>query len=95
MKSTPGPWRVYQSTSVHPTWVGEADFENGCHAICECLGPDAPANARSIAALPRLMAALQTLVNQRDGHFHTAEAWDEAREALRQVSPSFQVENEA
>lgn len=34
------------------------------------------------AEIERLQAALRTLIYQRDGHYHTREAWDAARAAL-------------
>ncbi len=43
-------------------------------------------DGRLIAAAPDLLEALQTLVSQRDAHFHTAAAWDAARTAIAKAN---------
>jgi hypothetical protein len=47
-----------------------------------------PATAlRLLNKLEQFREALETLVMQRDAHFHTAAAWDAARAALAQQEP--------
>lgn len=56
---TPGPWaaNLFKVESEH-----EHGWENDGWALCECMGPDAEANAKLMAAAPKLLAALKQAV---------------------------------
>jgi len=71
---TAAPWLVVPS----PT-DGEMSAVQGAYLVADKLPIE---DARLIAAAPDLVDALQTLVGQRDGYFHTAAAWDAARAAI-------------
>lgn len=92
---TPGPWNVERSSPGDTSNCAKA----GCRAAVRGqVGPDIcwvkvyddevsrnwEANARLIAAAPDLLAALETILNQRaDGAKVSREEWQAATEAAR------------
>lgn len=67
-KATKGPWREYKGW-VHPSFDWPSPHStNGDTAICEPLGPDAPANAQFIAHaradIPDLLSSHKSLVDE-------------------------------
>lgn len=61
-KHTAGPWEATANyRSVIASSVKDNPAVNGCFAICELFGPDAPANGDLIAAAPDMRRVLLKL----------------------------------
>src|SRR5213596_2204105 len=93
---TPGPWAVQPRQiekgriTVEPT---TSSVNRGC-IIAACWGPDGPANAQAIAALPTMVEALQLAIAKaepltkqgEDAIWRPAnEIWEASVKALREA----------
>lgn len=82
-KSTPGPWTADHTDNGEHIVYGHGRRVAGCG-----VSENAEANARLIAAAPRILEALERLVNARDQELAfvvNPKLWDEARAVLREA----------
>lgn len=76
MAHAPGPWLVKELET-------RTAIKSGKRTVAYVqVARDDYENANLIVAAPDMLAALKTLVMQRDAHFHTRDAWDAARAAI-------------
>lgn len=83
MPLTPDLWTVDEAIDGTVCVRPEEGLNGGCN-VANCYGPDAKANAKAIAALPRLLGALEMIVNAYPSAvtWHDAAFLDTARAAL-------------
>jgi hypothetical protein len=91
MSPTSAPWTVTvwdQTVFIHggPDNDDIADFSFADQHTVSISKDEAIANATLCAAAPDLLEALKALVMQRDAHFHTEAAWNDARAAVAKAT---------
>lgn len=84
-KHTPGPWRIATS---NPQWIIGPDEKPVAYTITFREKTEDHANARLIAAAPKLLNACEEMISQLEGYerrtgiIQFASAWNNARAAI-------------
>lgn len=87
-RHTPGPWFCTSEDDYPTGQVSTGPLKSG--DVCLTFGDDAKANARFIAAAPRLLASLKALVktmadSDEEGLIEHADEMVEARAAIAEA----------